>query len=376
MTIERICAHSVRIGVIAVLAGGGASLWGALVDPRAFFPAWVAAFYFWLAMPLGALALLFIWDLTGGRWEPLARLPLGAMAATFPLFVLLFLPILAGLAVLYPWTRSHIAPSLPNHWYLNPTFFYVRAGVYFSLWNGAAAWRLRRPGARAGIAPRREQWVSGICLMLLGYTVTFASIDWIMSTEPHWFSSIYGMNVGASQFIISLSFLLLMLSLGAPRPAARGTEFSGALATLCTILLAVVIFWAYTAFCQWLIIWEENLHTEIHWFILRWRGAWSSVIYALCGTCFAVPFGCLVWTPAKRQPLLVGAVALLLLVGHMIFVWWLLLPGFRDSGFSWLDPAVMLGIGGAWLLAFAAALRLMRAQPVASERQAEHLLHG
>jgi hypothetical protein len=376
MSRERLYACLVRAGAIAALAGGAAAIWGYLDEPRAFFPAWLAAFYFWLAMPTGALALLLIWDLTGGRWEPFARVPLGAMAATFPLFVLLFLPVLAGLAVLYPWTRPELARSLPNHWYLNPTFFYVRAGVYFALCNGVAAWRLRRPGARAGIAPRREQWLSGICLMLLAYAVTFASIDWIMSTEPHWFSSIYGMNVGAAQFIVSLSFLLLMITLTAPRPAARSTEFSGALSRLSMILVAVVIFWAYTAFCQWLIIWEENLHTEIPWFILRWRGAWSSVIYALCGACFAVPFGCLVWTPAKRKPLLVGSVALLLLVAHMVFVWWLLLPGFRDIGFSWLDPAVMLGIGGLWLLAFAAALRLMRAAPAASEREEERLLHG
>jgi len=375
MNSERLYTYLVRVGIVAALAGGGAAIWGYVEQPQRFFPAWLAAFYFWLAMPVGALALLLIWDLTGGRWEPLARLPLGAMAATFPLFVLLFLPVLAGLAVLYPWTRAELARSLPNRWYLNLSFFYIRAGAYFALWNGAALWRLRRRGARAGVAPRREQWVSGICLMLLGYTVTFASIDWLMSTQPHWFSSIYGMNVGAAQFIISLSFLLLIVTLTAPRAAARSADFFGALAKLCAILVAVVIFWAYTAFCQWLIVWEENLHTEIPWFILRWRGAWSSVIYALCGACFAIPFACLVWTPAKRKPVLVGSVSLLLLVAHTVFVWWLLLPGLR-AGFSWLDPAVMAGVGGLWLLAFAAALRLSRAEPLGSEREEERLLHG
>jgi len=346
------------LGMVAALTGGGAAIWGCLNEPQAFYTAWLAGFYFWVSMPLGALALLLIWDLTGGAWEPFARLPLTAMAATMPLFVLLFLPIIAGMPALYAWTRPEVIPALHNRWYLNDDFFFIRAAVYFVAWNGFMAWRLLRPAMPGGAAPPGLEWVSAIGLIFMALTVTFAGIDWIMSTEPDWFSSIYGMVVGSSQFTAALSLALLLIVAGAPPRGPAREPFARALASLATLLLAVVIFWAYTSFCQWLIIWEENLRREIGWYLERWRGAWASVIYALAGAQFAVPFVALVWTPAKRSPLVVGAVALLLLVADLIQIWWLLLPPFRESGFSWLHPMVALGIGGLWLLLLSLLLRL------------------
>ena len=177
-----------RFGAAAALAGGAATLGGYFSEPRALFTAWLGAFYFWLSMPLGALALLLIWDLTGGGWEPVARLPLSAMAATMPLFILLFLPIIGGMSELYSWTRPATAAALRNGWYLNAAFFFLRAVLYFAIWNGFAAWRLMRPAVPIG-----RDWLSAIGLILMALSVTFASIDWIMSTEPDWFSSIYGM---------------------------------------------------------------------------------------------------------------------------------------------------------------------------------------
>lgn len=373
MSLERAVTVLAAIGAGAALLGGGAAIWGYLTAPRAFYPAWLAGFYFWLSMPLGALGLLLIWDLTGGRWGPLARLPLSAMAATMPLFVLLYLPIVAGLPALYPWTQRPIAATLHNGWYLNRGFFFLRAALYFLVWIGFAAWRvLRRPGP-GGSAPSGSQCVSAIGVLLMGYSLTYAGIDWVMSTEPDWFSSIYGMVVGSGQFIAALSFALVLVvsgarSTGAAPPAAgpsRAAErpdelFTPALASLAAVLVAVVIFWAYTSFCQWLIVWEENLHAEIHWFIERWAAPWGDVIYALAAAHFFVPFIVLVWTPAKRNPSIVGAVCVLLLIADLLQVWWLILPGFRRIGFSWLDPAVMVCIGGLWLLTVAGGLRFCR----------------
>jgi hypothetical protein len=369
MNPERIARPLLRAGLVAALGGGAAAVWGYLSEPREFFVAWLAAFYFWLSMPLGALALLLIWDLTGGRWEPIARLPLNAMAATMPLFVPLFVPVIAGLAELYSWTRPQVGASLHNHWYLNSEFFFIRAAAYFLIWNGFAGWRLLRDRS----APP-AQAVSALGVMLLGYTVAFAGIDWIMSTEPDWFSSIYGMVVGSGQFVAALSFALVLITFSAPAQRASEPAFGAALATLATILLAVVIFWAYTSFCQWLIIWEENLRTEIRWFIERWRQPWGSVIYALVAAHFVIPFLALVWTPAKRKATVVGAVCLLLILADVLNVWWLLLPGLTGGGFSWLDPAVMIAIGGLWLLAVAGALRLTGGE--AFRQRSGGLAHG
>ena len=373
MSLDRATRLLLMIGAIATLAGGGAAIWGYLYAPQAFFPAWLAGFYFWLSMPAGALGLLLIWDLTGGRWGPLARLPLTAMAATIPLFLLLYLPVIAGMSTLYPWTHAPVAARLPNAWYLNREFFFIRAGLYFLVWVGFAAWRILRRSAPDGGAPKGWQWLSGIGVLLMGYSLTYAGIDWLMSTEPDWFSSIYGMVVGSGQFIAAISCALVLLVIGA-RPASHAREgaFKPSLASLAAVLVAVIVFWAYTSFCQWLIIWEENLHSEIHWFIERWALPWGNVIYVLAAAHFFVPFIVLVWSPAKRSPRLVGAVCGLLLLADLLQVWWLVLPGFRKSGFSWLDPAVMVCVGGLWLLALTGALRVLRERIPAEQREAVH----
>jgi hypothetical protein len=368
-------AHSIRAAALAAVAGGAAAIWAYLKEPQIFFTAWLAGFYFWLAMPLGALALLLIWDLTGGAWEPTARRSLTAMAATTPLFILLFLPVVAGMPALYSWSRPDAATILHNRWYLNPEFFFIRAAAYFAVWNGFALWRLLRPAIASGAPPPGLQWVSAIGLMLMGYSVSFAGIDWIMSTKPDWFSSIYGMVVGSSQFIASLSFALLLIILDTPKSAA-GESFGRALSSLATILLAVVVFWAYTSFCQWLIIWEENLRKEIGWYVERWRGAWAFVVYALASAQFALPFAALVWTPAKRSPPLVGAVCLLLLLADLVHVWWLLLPSFRAIGFSWLHPVIAVGIGSIWLVCLGIILILLDRVPAAQPGAERRLLHG
>jgi len=396
MSLDRATLLLVTIGAIATLLGGAAAIWGYLNAPQAFFPAWLAAFYFWLSMPAGALGLLLIWDLTGGRWGPLARLPLTAMAATIPLFLLLYLPIIAGMSTLYPWTHAPVAAKLHNGWYLNREFFFLRAGLYFLVWIGFAAWQvLRRSGPHGG-APKGYQWLSGIGVLLMGYSLTYAGIDWLMSTEPDWFSSIYGMVVGSGQFIAAISCALVLLVIGArsangaatgspvraaapastgPRAAAvlaQEDPFKPGLASLAAVLVAVIVFWAYTSFCQWLIIWEENLHSEIHWFIERWAQPWGDVIYALAGAHFFVPFFALVWSPSKKNPTLVGAVCGLLLLADLLQVWWLVLPGFHKSGFSWLDPAVTVCVGGLWLLALAAALRVLAGRVPAGGGGATH----
>ena len=120
-----------------------------------------------------------------------------------------------------------------------------------------------------------------------------------------------------------------------------------------------MIFWAYTSFSQWLIVWEENLRGEIGWYLERWRGAWGSVIYALAAGQFAVPFLALIWTPSKRSAAVVGSISVLLIVTNLVQIWWLLVPSFRETGFTWVHPAAAIAMGGLWLvvLSFTARFR-------------------
>lgn len=333
--------------LIAVVVGGVASIIGAALDPHAFFPAWLAAFSYWLSLPLGALALLLIRNLTGGEWQAIAHAPLTAAAAIMPLFILAFLPILVGLHDLYPWTQSRPA-SLANRWYLNLDFFGIRAALYFLVWNFFAFWQLRRPAA----APR-SQVLSGFGLILLAVSVTWAAIDWIMSIEPEWFSSVFGMMIGSGEFVLALAFALVAIVTFRGPDGPADDAFRRHLANLATILLAVDIFWAYTSFSQWLIIWEENLTSEIPWYLERLRPFWRSVVLAVVFLNLAVPLFALVWTPAKRRPSLVCNVCVALLIGGVLQSWWLILPHFRGgTGLIWLAPATMIGLGGAWLWLF------------------------
>ena len=375
MSTERLLTHTFRWGAVGALAGGIASIWGYLADPRTFFSAWLAGFYFWLAMPLGALALLLIWDLTGGRWGSAARVPLEAMAGTMPLFVLLFLPMLAALTPLYPWATPQVAAGLHNTWYLNLTFFYARAIAYFTIWIALVAWRALMP-ALTGAPRRPAQWISGIGLMLWVYTVAYSSIDWVLSTEPGWFSSMFGMIACSTRLIIAISTaLLLLLAQTAPR-SRQNDAFQSALPALAGMLLAAVIFWIYAEFCQWLIVWEENLHAEIGWYLERWSQPWVFVIYALVIAHFLVPFLGLVWGPTKRNPTVVGCVSIVLLVAEVVYVWWLLLPGLQSIRFAWIHPAALIAIGGIWLLALAATLRLTARGESPEGSTQEGFIHG
>lgn len=333
--------------LIAAVVGGIASVVGAALDPHAFFPAWLAAFSYWLSLPLGALALLLIRNMTGGEWHAVARAPLAAAAALMPLFILAFLPILIGLNDLYSWTEAR-PESLANGWYLNLQFFGIRAALYFLVWNFFAFWQLRR----IADGPR-SQLLSGIGLILLAVSVTWAAIDWIMSIEPDWFSSVFSMMIGSGEFVLAVAFALAMIvtfrAVGSPDDAA----FRRHLANLATILLAVDIFWAYTSFSQWLIIWEENLTSEIPWYLERLRPFWRAIVLAVIFLNLVVPLFALVWTPAKRRPALVRNVCIALLIGGALQSWWLILPHFRgDTALFWIAPATMIGLGGLWLWLF------------------------
>jgi hypothetical protein len=335
--------------LIAAILGGIASLVGAALDPHAFFPAWLAAFSYWLSLPLGALALLLIHNLTGGEWHAVARAPLAAATALMPLFILAFLPILIGLHDLYPWTQAQF-DSVANRWYLNLDFFGIRAGIYFLVWNFFAFWQLR-----VAAAVPRSQLLSAFGLILLAISVTWAAIDWIMSIEPDWFSSIFGMIIGSGEFVLALAFALVVIV------AFRGDEglpereeaVRRHLANLATIFLAVDIFWAYSSFSQWLIVWEENLTSEIPWYLERLRPFWRAVVLALVFLNLLVPLFALVWTSAKRRPALVRNVCISVLIGGALQSWWLILPHFPGhDGLIWLAPATMIALGGLWLWLF------------------------
>lgn len=346
MTLARLRIRALGIGVAAAIACAV----GAVLQPREFLAAWLAAYVFWLSIPLGALALLLIHDLTGGRWRLTIGPALAAATASMPFFVLAFIPILLRLPLVFPWARPEEAALLPNTFYLNEPFFIGRFALYCIVWNLFAFLSLRFSPLDADGARGAMNWISAVGLILLGFSVTFASFDWIMSLEPHWSSTMFGMLTGSSQFIVALAFAILaalqMRTVSLPGEGPLGDRFHD----LGSILLAVILFWAYTEFMQLLIIWEENLREEIGWYLKRMFGAWGDVmlIIALCQ--FVIPFLALIWSPVKRSRPALAAICGLLLATGLVHIWWLILPDL--GGFGWLDPIAALAAGGLWFAFF------------------------
>jgi hypothetical protein len=323
-------------GAWAVAAAGLAgSLAGWIAIPRDFAYAWLAAVLVWSAWPLGSLALVLIHALTGGRWGRVIRPQLAAGIATLPLLPLLLLPLLFELKVLYPW--MHAQSPLSNQFYLNAPFFYLRGLIYLGVWLGIGYRVWRSFEARdAEVQLARIAPVSLIALML---TVTFASIDYILSMEPQFKSSIFGMLAASEAVLLGLSVAVMAraFEIGRPEPA-RDTELG-------RLLLALLVLWAYLDFMQFLIVWNSDLPDEAGWYLHRLTGSWAAIAALIAVLHFVLPFLLLLWPPIQRSAPAMGRIAALLVLIEVPRAWWTVIPA-GDRRLEWVDVAAMMAVLG------------------------------
>lgn len=372
---------SAVVGILAALLCAV----GWYFSPLQFFSAYLVAFLFWLGITLGSLAIVMLHHLTGGGWGmPLRRI----QEATFInllLLAVLFLPLLAGLPTLYVWARPGAIEAdeilARKVQYLNVPFFQVRAAIYFGIWIALGlALNWLSSGTRREdelVRQRRLALFSGPGLILWALTVTFAAVDWGMSLEPHWFSSIYGVLFMAGQGVSGLAAAIIA-AIALRRYAHWPESLSrDRLNDLGNLLLAFVMFWAYVSFMQFLIIWSGNLPEETPWYLHRSEGLWLAVAISLAALHFATPFLLLLWRQTKRRPAWLVGVASLLLVMRWVDLTWLVMPTFAPEGLwlSWLNFVAPVAIGGLWLAVFAWRLPARAALPV-HEVQEEEEVHG
>jgi hypothetical protein len=240
---------------------------------------------------------------------------------------------------------------------LNPGFFTVRAVVYFAVWIALAfflnRWSLAQDRTADARYAKNMRVLSGPGMVALIFTVTFASVDWYMSLEPEWFSTIYGFIFVASWSLSALAFVIAVMAwLTQEEPLSRVVaplHFHD----LGKLLLALVMLWAYFAFSQYLIIWSGNLPEEIGYYLDRTHGLWGVIIIAIAILHFAAPFLFLLSRDLKRNPRRLVWVAMLVLVMRMIDLLWMLVPAFKEHHWIWLDVIALLGFGGLWLGVFA-----------------------
>jgi hypothetical protein len=378
-----------RIQRRAFVLGMAALILAALDGIRApdqFFRSYLLAFIFWLGFPLGCAAFLMVHHLTGGFWSLPIRRPLEAGTRTLPLLAALALPLLLGLGRLYSWTHPDLVASdavlKSKQLYLNLPFFLIRNVIYFAAWwalmRGLNRWSDEQDRTGDPRLALRLENMSGPGLVLYGLTATFFSIDWIMSLEPHWFSTIFGMIFIVLQVLSALALAIFVAGLLSRYEPLATVITSDRFNDLGNLVLTFVMLWAYLSFSQFLIIWAGDLINEIPWYLTRARGGWATIAVLLVFLSFAIPFVLLLMRPIKRRVETLSALCGALIVITFVDVYWMIAPAFDKAGprFYLLDFLLPVGIGGIWVASFVAQLRSRPLLPLHDPRFEGALQHG
>ena len=375
--------------LIVGLVGLVAAAIGAVIDRDQFFQSWLIGFIFCLGLSLGCLGLLMLQHLSGGQWGLVGRRVFEAASRNLPLVALYFLPILFALPTLFKWAKPELVKGdrilemkAP---YLNVPFFTGRAIVYFLFWI-LCAWLLSKWSAAqdrgeestdpAGMV--RFRTLSAPALLFLVLTITFATTDWVMSLDPHWYSTIFGLMFTAGFGLSALALTIAVLASIGPEGALAGILTKRHFHDLGKLLLAFTMLWAYLNFSQFLIIWSGNLPEEIPWYIERMRGGWGVIAILLVVGHFFLPFMLLLSADLKKRPQMLARVAMFILLMRLVDTMFLIGPAFAHEGFPihWMDLAVPAGMIGIWLFLFARNLRGRALMPLNDPYLKEAFAHG
>lgn len=361
-TANRFQRTALIVGLVGLVAGVIGALTGNL---DRFFQSYLVAFLFLLGLSLGSLAFMMIHFLTGSHWGLTVRRVNEAAASTLWLLAIMFIPLLFNLRGLYLWARPEaVQASAILQWksqYLNVPFFIIRAVIYFAIWI-LLAFRLNRLSARwtktgdPAVKGQLQGW-GAFGFIVYALTVTFASFDWIMSLEPFWNSTIFGLMVILGQLLSGLSFSILILNLVPNLGLGRHWNFRNTpipFQDLGAFLLTFVMGWAYLAYFQLLIIWAGNIPHEVVWYVERTQGGWLGVGVLVAVLQFVLPFAMLISMRVRHNLRLLAWLGGLIVLVYLVNLYWQVIPAFHPGAFSlsWLDIVLPVGLGGIWLGTF------------------------
>jgi len=361
----------------ALMVGGvgvALCLLAVIVDRGNLFRSWLIAYMVFLGISLGSLALMMIQHLSGGQWGIFRRI-FEASSRTLPLMAALFIPIAVGFTYLYPWSHADLvqADEVLRHRspYLNATFFFTRAVIYLATWN-ALAWILNQWSLRQDSGDVRiNQSIQKLCgagLVIYALTLTAAGIDWIMSLNPHWYSTLFGFLLMGGQGIAALSFTIIAAAFLLPRPPLSGLLKPTHFHDLGKLTFAFIMLWAYFNFSQYMLTYAANLVEEIPYMVARIHNGWQYLALFLVTFHFFVPWLLLLSRNLKRRPSQLIRIAYWMLFMRVVDLFMLVSPEFLPNGENvhfahgeevmsrffvhWTDVAAPLAIGGLWLWMF------------------------
>jgi hypothetical protein len=360
------------VGLLLLLASVAGLYMGDEAAQQAAAASYLVAFAYWCGIAMASVILLMIFHATRAKWMIVLRRPVELMGATLPLFLLLFIPIVLGLRHLYSWVEP--AATLPRETlallahkrpWLNPNFFIGRGFFYiaFVAFVGGRlfGWSKKQDTTGEVRLSQRQRNLGAGGLPFVALAITFAAFDWLMSLNPTWFSTVFGVYFFGGSFVSALSLLAIVTDLG------RGKDSVGVYVTpehthnIGSLMLAFICFWTYIAFSQLMLIWIAGLPEEIPFYITRFSSGWAGVgIFMIVGH-FFLPFGALLSRSLKRDARKLAAVAVWILLIHLVDIYWLVMPTFSPQGvaFHWTTITAVLGMG---LLAIAFGVSRLRGQ--------------
>ncbi len=363
-----------KVGVIALVLGVvflGISVLGYLNDSAHFFFNYLTAYIFWLSIALGGMFMTMVHHVTNATWSTVIRRITENMAGTMPVFVLLFIPIIFGLHELFHWSHAGVMdPSSQSfdhilyekQGYLNETFFYIRAFFYLAVWT-VFSYLLRKKSIQQDSTGKDYKLafkkLSAPWLILFALTTTFASFDWMMSLDAHWFSTIFGVYFFSGVFLSGLTFLLILLIYLRSQNILQNVVTIEHYQDIAKFMFAFIIFWSYMAFSQYFLIWYANLPEENYWFLYRWDNTWQNLSLLLIFGHFVFPFIALITRAAKRNVKFLLFMSAWILLMRFVDLYWIIMPtGLNKNGshvpfdFGIYDIAPIIGIGGIFVWFF------------------------
>jgi len=367
--IERLRSRALIVGGVGLVGCG----LGFLLDRDHLFRSWLVAYMLFLGIALGSMALIMIQHLSGGAWGVFRRI-FEASSRTLPLLAVLFIPVLLGVGTLYPWSHEdHVAADeILRHksGYLNFPFFLVRAVFYFGGWLGIAyllnKWSRMQDEGDVAVNTRLQR-LSGAGLVFYALAVTFAGVDWIMSLNPHWYSTIFGFLMMGGQGLAALAFTIVVATFLFKHEPMSGLLKPQHFHDLGKLMFAFVMLWAYFNFSQYLLTFAANLVEEIPYMITRTTNGWQYLAVFLVLFHFFVPWFLLLSRNLKRTPYRLVVIASWILFMRFADLFMMVSPEFDAGGSNlhlltgehvshffvhWTDLAAPLAIGGLWLWMF------------------------
>ncbi len=339
------------------------SAFGSSIDSKQFYYSYLVSFAFWTTLGLGGLFFVMLHYLTGAVWSTIFRRFAETVMKVLPWLFIFFIPImLGGIHELYHWSHTELVAKdsllSAKSGYLNDVFFIVRTFVYFLIWFFLAYklyhYSVQQDNSFSEKTKTNSLRMSAIGMILFSLTISFAAFDWLMSTDAHWYSTIFGVYVFTGSYLAIITFLILCSHFLQKKGILSDEISTEHYHDLGKLLFAFVVFWAYIAGSQYFFIWYANIPEETIWFLHRWVGSWKTMSLFLIFGHFVIPFIILILRYSKRNLFIVKFMAGWIFFMHYIDIYWVVMPTLHHHGvhFSWMDLTTFLGIGGVFISLF------------------------